>query len=90
MAFLQWYLQGVFKVVIIIIVPVVKAILVFVIELIVISVVKVVVVSLVKVIVIIIIVITRKLVLALYTYSSEELLSSQGPRVHNTAACQVG
>lgn len=78
MAFLRWYLQGVFKVVIVVLVPVVKAILVFVIELIVISVVKVIVISLVKVIVII--VVTRKLVLASCTYSSEELLSSQGPR----------
>ena len=50
----------------------------FVVKLVVVSVVKVVVVSLVKVIIVIIV--TRKLVLASCTYSSEGLLSSQGPR----------
>ena len=49
----------------------------FVIKLVVVSVVKVIVISLVKVIIIIII--TRKLILTSCTYSSEALLSSQGP-----------
>ena len=50
----------------------------FVVKLIVVSMVKVIVISLVKVIIVIII--TRKLVLTSCTYSSERLLSSQGPR----------
>ena len=77
---MQWYLGGGrgFKVVIVVLVPVVEVVLASVVELIVVSVVKVVFVSLVKVA--IVVAVARKLVLASCGYGSEGLLSSQGPR----------